>query len=83
MVASRTVSGRDVHVVMTGASGFVPGAVLPVLNRMRGVSVSRVSRRAVPGALQVRTYADAPGGDVLLHFAGQYDELFRSAQTGR
>lgn len=66
--------------VVTGASGFIAGAVVPVLRATAGVSVLPVSRRAAPGVVQVRSYEDAPAGDVLIHLAEDNDRV-RVAQA--
>jgi nucleoside-diphosphate-sugar epimerase len=54
--------------VVTGASGFLGRAVVGQLIRA-GLTVVPVTRRRVPGAVQVEHYADAPSGDVLVHLA--------------
>ncbi|WP_340117725.1 NAD(P)-dependent oxidoreductase [Pelagibius sp. 7325] len=59
-------------VVVTGASGFVGRAVVAELRR-RGVTVAAVSRQSLAGGVTVADYADAPGGDVLVHLAEPSD----------
>jgi nucleoside-diphosphate-sugar epimerase len=60
-------------VVVTGASGFIARAVVPLLRATGGVSVVPVSRRRVPGGTQVSSYEEAPAGDVLIHLAEDND----------
>jgi UDP-glucose 4-epimerase len=55
-------------VVVTGASGFLGRSVVRRLS-LTGGTIVPVSRRALPGILQVADYADAPAGDVLIHLA--------------
>lgn len=62
-----------VTVVVTGASGFLGGAVVRALSARAGVRVEPVSRRSVPGAVRVAAYTEAPRGDVLVHLAEQAD----------
>ena len=62
-----------VTVVVTGASGFVGGAVVRALAQHRGIVVRPVSRQAMSGGVQVKTYTQAPGGDVLIHLAEEAD----------
>lgn len=59
-------------IVVTGASGFLGGAVVRAL-RAQGLTVLPVSRKSLPDALCVADYAEAPSGDILLHFAGEND----------
>jgi UDP-glucose 4-epimerase len=59
-------------VVVTGASGFLGRSVFRRLSSTAGTIVP-VSRRALPGIVQVADYADAPEGDVLIHLAEAAD----------
>ncbi|MDH4188028.1 MAG: NAD(P)-dependent oxidoreductase [Nitrospira sp.] len=56
------------RIVVTGASGFLGRALMRKLTR-NGIEVIGVSRHRLPGLAQVASYADAPGGDVLVHLA--------------
>lgn len=56
------------RIVVNGASGFLGRALMRQLAG-NGIDVVGVSRRAVPGLVQVAGYADAPQGDVLIHLA--------------
>jgi UDP-glucose 4-epimerase len=55
-------------VVVTGAAGFLGCAVVRQLAGVQ-VRVLPVSRRPLPGGVQVPTYRDTPRGDVLIHLA--------------
>jgi UDP-glucose 4-epimerase len=55
-------------VVVTGASGFLGRSVVRRLSGVAATIVS-VSRRALPGSVQVDDYAASPPGDVLIHLA--------------
>jgi UDP-glucose 4-epimerase len=55
-------------VVVTGASGFLGRSVIRRLSGMSCAPVG-VSRRALPGSVQVDDYASTPSGDVLIHLA--------------
>ncbi|HUP41535.1 MAG TPA: NAD(P)-dependent oxidoreductase [Vicinamibacterales bacterium] len=59
-------------VVITGASGFLGRSVI---RRFSGTAhtVVPVSRRMLPGLFHAARYADAPGGDVLMHLAESAD----------
>jgi len=59
-------------IVVTGASGFLGRALMRKLLR-DGVDVVGVSRRYSAGLVQVKSYADTPGGDVLVHLAEASD----------
>jgi nucleoside-diphosphate-sugar epimerase len=66
---------RDVmRVVVTGASGFLGRAALAHF-RKAGADVIGVHRQpaAAPGEVTVNDYAQAPGGDVLIHLAENGD----------
>jgi nucleoside-diphosphate-sugar epimerase len=67
-------------VVVTGASGFLAGRVIRSL-LSQGIECVGVARRAVPEALRVVRYSDAPGGDVLVHLAEESDRA-RAAEGG-
>jgi UDP-glucose 4-epimerase len=56
------------RVIVTGASGFLGSATLKMLIRA-GLNGVGVSRKKVPGLLQVNEYAESPAGDVLIHLA--------------
>ncbi len=60
------------RVVITGASGFLGGAVLRHLAEA-GLDCVGVSRRDVPGLHRVTSYAETPGGDCLIHCAETND----------
>ena len=59
-------------IVVTGVSGFLGRAVVRRLAGFDGTVVS-VSRRALPGTIQVGDYGEAPPGDVLIHLAEAAD----------
>jgi UDP-glucose 4-epimerase len=67
-------------IVVTGASGFVGGALIRRL-RARGVAATGVARTPAPGVTTVRHYADTPAGDVLVHLAESGDRA-RVAAAG-
>jgi nucleoside-diphosphate-sugar epimerase len=67
-------------IVVTGAAGFVGRAVLRQLQAATGVAAVGVSRRAVPGLVQVADYGKAPEGDVLLHLAQESNRNVVEAQ---
>jgi nucleoside-diphosphate-sugar epimerase len=60
------------NVVVTGASGFLGAALIPVLSE-RGLNVIPVSRRRLPGFVWVSDYRSSPDGDVLIHLAEDSD----------
>lgn len=60
------------RIVVTGATGFL-GRILMRKLAHDGVEVVGVSRHRSPGLVQVASYADAPGGDVLVHLAEASD----------
>ena len=62
-------------IVVTGASGFVGRHLVHCL-ALRGVKVIAVSRRNLPGTIQVRSYEDTPQGDVLIHIGEVSDRIF-------
>jgi UDP-glucose 4-epimerase len=62
-----------VTVVVTGASGFLGRAVVTALRRRPFVKVEPVSRQSLADVIQVRSYSEAPGGDVLIHLAEESD----------
>lgn len=62
------------RIVVTGASGFIGGALVDVLaqdEHAEAVAVARRPLSAPPGVecVRVRDYGQAPGGDVLVHLA--------------
>jgi UDP-glucose 4-epimerase len=57
-----------VQIVITGASGFLGRALTRRLVD-EGIRCLSVSRKSIPGFLQVGDYAEAPAGDVLIHLA--------------
>ncbi|MDA0654616.1 MAG: NAD-dependent epimerase/dehydratase family protein [Proteobacteria bacterium] len=57
-------------IVVTGASGFIGGAVLHALADDADIEAVPVSRRPLPGGVRVADYTESPSGDVLLHLAG-------------
>ena len=56
------------RVVLTGASGFLGGALVKRLTEA-GVDCMGISRKNIPGLYQVARYSDAPEGNVLVHLA--------------
>lgn len=60
------------RVVITGASGFIGGALLNTLIS-EGYDCIGVSRRKVHGLQQVGSYSDSPVGDILIHLAEAND----------
>jgi UDP-glucose 4-epimerase len=68
------------RVVITGAAGFLGRSVVSELER-RGIVVTGVSRRKIPGLLQVRDYSEAPTGDVLVHLAEANDRGWVEANS--
>jgi len=75
----RTREGKDLQIVVTGASGFLGDMVVRNL-ATRGVEVVPVSRRPLPGSVRVADYADTPGGDVLVHLAEERDRAVAERQ---
>ncbi len=63
---------------MTGATGFLGRALLRKLD-IFGVEVVGISRQSLPGFVQVSSYAEAPGGDVLVHLAEISDRRLAEA----
>ena len=59
-------------IVVTGVSGFLGRTVVRRLAGFDGTVVG-VSRRALPGNIQVVDYSDTPPGDVLIHLAETAD----------
>lgn len=59
-------------VIITGASGFLGGALLSKLKK-QGVNAVGLSRRNVPGLVQLDSYMDAPCGDVLVYLSEECD----------
>lgn len=68
------------RIVVTGASGFLGRALMRKL-ALDGVNVIGVSRHCLPGLVQVASYADAPGGDVLVHLAEASDRRWVEANS--
>lgn len=66
------------RIVVTGATGFL-GRILMCKLARDGVEVIGVSRHRSPGLVQVASYADAPGGDVLVHLAEASDRRWVEA----
>ena len=64
--------GRAMRVVVTGASGFIGNALVGLLRR-QGVDVLALSRRPMPGVVQLSDYSVAPAADVLIHLAQESD----------
>lgn len=66
------------RVVITGASGFLGGAILRHLAEA-GLDCVGVSRRDVPGLHRVSSYSETPGGDCLIHCAETNDRSMVNA----
>lgn len=66
------------RIVITGATGFLGRALLRKLD-ISGVEVIGISRQSLPGFVQVSSYANAPGGDVLVHLAEISDRRLAEA----
>lgn len=62
------------RVVVTGAAGFLGNAIVTRLIDA-GVECLGVSRKHIPGFLQVSCYSDTPPGDVLIHLAEINDRM--------
>lgn len=60
------------RIVVTGASGFVGGALVRRLRRS-SMEVIAASRREIPAGLRVADYAEVPSADVLIHLAQDAD----------
>src|SRR5687767_606430 len=71
------------RVVITGASGFLGRAALAHF-REAGIEAVGVHRQptAAAGEVTVKDYAQAPGGDVLIHLAENGDRT-KVAQLGQ
>lgn len=68
------------RIVITGASGFLGRTLMRKL-ALEGVDVVGVSRHRLPGLVQVASYADTPGGDVLVHLAEANDRSWVEANA--
>ena len=68
------------RIVITGASGFLGRALMRKL-ALEGVDVVGVSRHRLPGLVQVASYADTPGGEVLVHLAEANDRSWVEANA--
>lgn len=66
------------HVVVTGASGFLGSAVVKRLTEA-GFDCLGVSRKAIPGLRQVARYSDAHEADILIHLAETNDRSVANA----
>lgn len=66
--------------VVTGASGFLGRALMQAFAH-RGIDAVGVSRRPCHGCIQVKTYTDAPNGDVLVHLAEASDRAYAQANS--
>ncbi len=66
--------------VVTGASGFLGQAVMRNLLHT-GADAVGVTRHCLPGLVQVASYADVPGGDVLVHLAEASDRQWVAAHA--
>lgn len=73
---------QPLKVVITGASGFLGGAVLRVLAKQQDVEPIPVTRKEIPGWCRVSDYSQSPAGDVLIHLAEDNDRA-RVAQSGQ
>ena len=60
------------RVTITGAGGFL-GYHLTRCLKKTGFLVAPVSRRSLPGMIQVKNYAQTPGDQILLHLAEEPD----------
>ena len=67
-------------IVVTGSSGFLGRALMKNLRNSALVAIG-VSRRFVPGMLQVTSYDEAPGGDVLVHLGEASDRKYADAHA--
>lgn len=67
-------------IVVTGASGFLGRALMQDLAH-RGIDAIGVSRHPCHGCIQVESYTDAPGGDVLVHLAEASDRAYAQANS--
>lgn len=68
-------------VVVTGASGFLGGAIVECLKRA-GADVVPVARRAALGCHRVADYSEAPPADVLVHLAEESNRGRANAAGG-
>lgn len=68
-------------VVVTGASGFLGGAVVRALRAETKMKIVPVSRRPLAGGVQVRDYDETPQADILIHLANESDRA-RAAAGG-
>lgn len=67
-------------IIVTGASGFLGRALMQDLART-GIDAVGVSRHPCRGCIQVESYTDAPGGDVLVHLAEASDRAYAQANS--
>lgn len=68
------------RVVITGATGFLGRILLHKLMNCTGVEVIGTSRHSHSGVVQVASYADAPGGDLLVHLAETSDRQLANSR---
>lgn len=68
------------RVVITGVTGFLGHILMRKLKNHAGVEVIGTSRQSRPGLVQIASYADAPGGDVLVHLAEVSDRSLANAK---
>lgn len=67
-------------IVVTGASGFLGRALMQDLAH-KGIDAVGVSRQPCRGCIQVGSYNEAPGGDVLVHLAEASDRAYAQANS--
>ena len=71
---------KHMKIVVTGASGFLGRALMQDLAQ-RGIDAVGVSRHPCHGCIQIESYTDAPGGDVLVHLAEASDRAYAQANS--